>query len=453
MGNNISSGITKAINNFTTPEALTTQFIKSVCLSDYTLDTIRGLLINPVKSKFVPKEQCSEFYDMMYNMYTLMNLVGYKKICNDILGITNEDKITQIESRYKVDPEDCFYDNIVRSADQYEGKGAPVTKVISLKGAFLYIEYLKDTKDWNFTLNIFFVGPRAKEVYKEFKEERERVVQWIDIDSQSEDSRKISVMSMTGRGVWRTKTTTVPSTIIMDHVEGDIDEIIKMIDRSATIAEDYGINKTIGILLHGPHGTGKSTIARYLAMVLNRTLILTTSDNLEDAIERVQSYTTRKFIMLIEDIDFMFTDRRGAVEEDDSEEKDKPTPKARAVRQPVNRGNDEMNKRTSLLFQVLDGVLSNSNLMIIATTNYFDRLDPALIRDGRFDYKIELKGLDYETAAKVCEKFDVTPEEIDLKNWKLPIAPATLQTVLLKYKITNVNTYDPNRVDNTSGEN
>ena len=55
MGNNISTGIAKAINNFTTPEALTTQFIKSVCLSDYTLDTIRGLLINPVKSKFYPK--------------------------------------------------------------------------------------------------------------------------------------------------------------------------------------------------------------------------------------------------------------------------------------------------------------------------------------------------------------------------------------------------------------
>ena len=112
-----------------------------------------------------------------------------------------------------------------------------------------------------------------------------------------------------------------------------------------------------------------------------------------------------------------------------------------------------MNKRTSLLFQVLDGVLSNSNLIVIATTNYFDRLDPALIRDGRFDYKIELKGLDYETAVKVCEKFGVSPDDIDLKNWKLPIPPATLQTVLLKYKVTNINTYDPNKIIDSGDEN
>lgn len=453
MGN-IKSGIARAINGFTTPEALTSQFIKNVCLSDYTLETIRGLLINPVKSKFVPKIESSTADDVMYNLYALLKLIGYKKICNDILSITDDDKMKQLEMGYMSDPEDTFYDIIMRGGNICKGKGEPITKVLSFEGSFLYIEFCKDLNEWSFILNIYFVGPRAKEVYDKFISMKDEVTKWIDIDSKSEDTRKITVVSMTSRGMWRTKTSTVPSTIIMDHVEGDIDEIIKMIDRSSVIAEQYGINKTIGILLHGPHGTGKSTIARYLALILNRTLILTTSDNLEEAIERVQSSPSRKFIMLIEDIDFMFTDRRNNTEVSPDESSSKKSQKSTKGNAPFGgQVNDDMNKRTSLLFQVLDGVLSNSNLIIIATTNYFDRLDPALIRDGRFDYKIELKGLDYDTAEKVCEKFDVSPDEIDLKSWKLPIAPATLQTVLLKYKITNVNTYDPNKVDNTDGEN
>lgn len=454
MGN-IKSGIARAINGFTTPEALTSQFIKNVCLSDYTLETIRGLLINPVKSKFVPKVESSAANDVMYNLYALLKLIGYKKICNDILSITDDDKMKQLEMGYMSDPEDTFYGIIIGGGNICKGKGEPITKVLSFEGSFLYIEFCKDLNEWSFILNIYFVGPRAKEVYDKFISMKDEVTKWIDIDSKSEDTRKITVMSMTSRGMWRTKTSTVPSTIIMDHVEGDIDEIIKMIDRSSVIAEQYGINKTIGILLHGPHGTGKSTIARYLALILNRTLILTTSDNLEEAIERVQSAPpSRKFIMLIEDIDFMFTDRRNNTEVSPDESSSKKSQKSTKGNAPFGgQVNDDMNKRTSLLFQVLDGVLSNSNLIIIATTNYFDRLDPALIRDGRFDYKIELKGLDYDTAEKVCEKFDVSPDEIDLKSWKLPIAPATLQTVLLKYKITNVNTYDPNKVDNTDGEN
>ena len=95
-----------------------------------------------------------------------------------------------------------------------------------------------------------------------------------------------------------------------------------------------------------------------------------------------------------------------------------------------------MMANTDLLFQLLDGVLAENNLVVCATTNYVDRLDPALIRDGRFDYRIEVVGLSYENAVKVCERFDVDPEEIKLSEWETPISPATLQTFILKYKTT-----------------
>ena len=207
----------------------------------------------------------------------------------------------------------------------------------------------------------------------------------------------------------------VPSTIIVDHVQKDMDAIISMVEKSEGVQKNYEIDSTIGVLLYGPAGTGKSTLARWLALKLKRTLILTTADSLRDAVMYVKDFSQdSKYILLIEDIDFMFADRR-------TSKKDQ-----------ASRENLEI---TNYFFQVLDGVLASSNLLVIATTNYIDRLDPALIRDGRFDFKVEVNGLDYSTAAKVCERFDVKPEEINLETWETPISPATLQAVLLKYKV------------------
>ena len=157
-------------------------------------------------------------------------------------------------------------------------------------------------------------------------------------------------------------------------------------------------------------------MVRYLAMELGRTILLTGADDLSQVISFIKDRSSyEKFIVLIEDIDFKFVDRR------DSKKDDK---------------NSEMMANTDMLFQLLDGVLAENNLVVCATTNYIDRLDPALIRDGRFDYRIEVLGLSYENAVKVCERFDVDPDEIKLKEWDTPISPATLQTFILKYKTT-----------------
>lgn len=52
--------------------------------------------------------------------------------------------------------------------------------------------------------------------------------------------------------------------------------------------------------------------------------------------------------------------------------------------------NTERNATLTQLLGEMDGIESNSQILVIAATNREDLLDPALIRPGRFDYKIHL---------------------------------------------------------------
>lgn len=55
------------------------------------------------------------------------------------------------------------------------------------------------------------------------------------------------------------------------------------------------------------------------------------------------------------------------------------------------------------ILQTLDGVIENTGLMIIATTNHYERLDPAFIR--RFHCRMELTYCCRETAELITERF------------------------------------------------
>ena len=98
-----------------------------------------------------------------------------------------------------------------------------------------------------------------------------------------------------------------------------------------------------------------------------------------------------------------------------------------------NLKTENQQKAAQLLLQFLDGVFSIPNTVFIATTNHIEDLDPALIRDGRFDVKIEMKNLSQETANKMCKHFKLTDEEIlsILENETFPINPAYLQNKIV----------------------
>lgn len=73
----------------------------------------------------------------------------------------------------------------------------------------------------------------------------------------------------------------------------------------------------------------------------------------------------------------------------------------------------------STILNSLDGLLASEDYIIIATTNYIDSIDPAILRPGRFDYKIEICAANLDTYKQFCKKFypdDIISDNIDIKH-------------------------------------
>lgn len=402
----IKKGIISGLNSITTPQSLTTQLVTGFINSEYTKETVRKFLLDPVQRKLTPKYKYHGFFDTYIAMYALYELDHEQFFEAFELGDTVKEWFVKYAD---FRPSDLMA-NTIPSSDRIN------SCIMKHDGNLIYIQWKVDDDKYQYYISMYFIGTSVKALQEKIAEGIKRAKYESREGYRLKHKREVPVYTFDSGRPKRSRCT-VPNTIIVDHVEKELDTILKSIQLSETISENYELNKTTGILLYGPHGTGKSTLVRYLAMELGRTILLTGADNLEHVIDFVKERgkSSERFIILIEDIDFKFVDRRSSKKDDK---------------------NAEMNANTDLLFQILDGVLSENNLVVCATTNYIDRLDPALIRDGRFDYRIEVLGLSYENAVKVCERFDISPDEIKLNEWDTPISPASLQTCILKYKTT-----------------
>nr|XP_016474092.1 PREDICTED: AAA-ATPase At3g28580-like [Nicotiana tabacum] len=159
-----------------------------------------------------------------------------------------------------------------------------------------------------------------------------------------------------------------------------------------------------GYLLYGPPGTGKSSMIAAMANFLEYDIydleLTAVKDNTE--LRRLLIDTTSKSIIVIEDIDCSL-DLTGQREEKKKkkDEEDKEKDEKDAIVEKMKKGEAKEKSEVTLsgLLNFIDGLWSaiGGERLIVFTTNYVEKLDPALIRRGRMDKHIVLSYCCFES--------------------------------------------------------
>jgi len=169
-----------------------------------------------------------------------------------------------------------------------------------------------------------------------------------------------------------------------------------------------GLENKLGILLYGPPGTGKSGVIQAIANYTNRSIlminlsIIRTKEDLDNVFD---IKNRSKYIFVFEEIDCMgdvVHKREQSVPKKNDSDSDSDMKEMKEMLMisamsnmnhsrngpPKTFGSNKLNIRDVLL--KIDGMEDNEDTIFVATTNHIQKLDPAIIRPGRFGFHLNM---------------------------------------------------------------
>src|SRR6202166_412593 len=174
----------------------------------------------------------------------------------------------------------------------------------------------------------------------------------------------------------------------VDEAKQDLQEIVEFL-RDPGKFQRLGGRIPRGVLLVGPPGTGKTLIARAVAGEANVPFFTISGSDFVEMFVGVGASRVRDMfeqakknapcIIFIDEIDAVGR-HRGA---------------------GLGGGNDEREQTLNQLLVEMDGFEPNESIIVIASTNRPDVLDPALLRPGRFDRQVVVPNPDVGGREKI----------------------------------------------------
>lgn len=273
------------------------------------------------------------------------------------------DKMGNLRAKFKLGRSDLsinYQDQNIQISHQREGKP---------KGTNYNIAYFE-------SLILKTNAEDGKELFKKLIE---------DAREFCEDKQEGKIITkILKKGTWTTLSR-LPKrsldTIYLNNKNLIIDDINKFLSEEESYHQ-FGIPYKRNYLFEGLPGTGKSSFIFSIASLLNRDLyMISFSREVEDA-ELMMAITNipDKSILVLEDIDSLFVGRR-------------------------NNENVGLSISFSSILNFLDGSAIKHGLITFLTTNYVNRLDSALIRQGRIDKVLTFEYTNENTLKEMFTKF------------------------------------------------
>eukprot|EP00347_Sterkiella_histriomuscorum_P010230 403377096 len=175
-------------------------------------------------------------------------------------------------------------------------------------------------------------------------------------------------------------------------LEAQIREIKEAVELPLTnpeLYEDLGIKPPKGVILYGEPGTGKTLLAKAVANQTSATFLRVVGSELIKKYLGEGPKLVREIFRIAEEHapSIIFMDEIDAIG---------------TKRYDTSSGGEKEVQRTMLeLLNQLDGFDSRSDVKVIMATNKIETLDPALIRPGRIDRKIEFPLPDEKTKRRI----------------------------------------------------
>ncbi len=189
-----------------------------------------------------------------------------------------------------------------------------------------------------------------------------------------------------------------------DEAKQDLEEVVEFLKFPKKFAS-LGAKIPKGVLLVGPPGTGKTMLSRAVAGEANVPFFSISGSEFVEMFVGVGASRVRDLfakakknapcIIFVDEIDAVGR-RRGS---------------------GMGGGHDEREQTLNQILVEMDGFEQGQNVIVLAATNRADVLDPALLRPGRFDRRVNIGLPDRKDRALILKThFDKKPlnKEVDL---------------------------------------